>query len=74
HNISTLILNSSAEKMSAGFDGSVLLLQDGPGHTSLAAPSLCTYSHIAAYFVNGTLLARRTVCPVDAELFPDSTS
>ncbi|KAJ6462623.1 TAP-like protein-domain-containing protein [Mycena sanguinolenta] len=63
-----------AEKMSAGFDGSVLLLQDGPGHTSLAAPSLCTYSHIAAYFVNGTLPARGTICPVDAELFPDSTS
>ncbi|KAJ6459217.1 TAP-like protein-domain-containing protein [Mycena sanguinolenta] len=59
-----------AEKMSAGFDGSVLLLQDGPGHTSLAAPSLCTYSHIAAYFVNGTLPVRGTVCPVDAELFP----
>ncbi|KAJ6454993.1 TAP-like protein-domain-containing protein, partial [Mycena sanguinolenta] len=63
-----------AEKMSAGFDGSVLLLQEGPGHTSLAAPSLCTYSHIAAYFVNGTLPVRGTICPVDAELFPDSTS
>ncbi|KAJ6503725.1 TAP-like protein-domain-containing protein, partial [Mycena sanguinolenta] len=64
-----------AEKMSAGFDGSVLLLQDGPGcHTSLAAPSLCTYSHIAAYFVNGTLPARGIVCPVDAELFPDPSN
>ncbi|KAJ6455252.1 TAP-like protein-domain-containing protein [Mycena sanguinolenta] len=52
-----------AEKMSAGFDGSVLLLQDGPGHTSLTAPSLCTYSHIAAYFVNGTLPASGTICP-----------
>ncbi|KAJ6453382.1 hypothetical protein C8R45DRAFT_847192, partial [Mycena sanguinolenta] len=69
-----LKMNSSAEKMSAGFDGSVLLLQDGPGHTSLAAPSLCTYAHIAAYFVNGTLPAIGTVCAVDAELFPDSTS
>ncbi|KAF7337319.1 Abhydrolase-4 domain-containing protein [Mycena sanguinolenta] len=65
---------ASAQKMSAGFDGSVLLTQDSPGHTSLVAPSLCTFSHIAAYFVNGTLPAKGTVCSVDAELFPDPSN
>ncbi|KAF8191048.1 hypothetical protein K438DRAFT_1591703, partial [Mycena galopus ATCC 62051] len=39
-----------------------------------AAPSLCTSSHIAAYFVNGTLPERGTVCSVDLELFPDPSN
>ncbi|KAF7333749.1 Abhydrolase-4 domain-containing protein [Mycena venus] len=64
----------SAEKMSAGFDGSVLLLQDSPGHTSFAAASLCTFSHIASYFINGTLPEKGTVCSVDMELFPDPSN
>jgi hypothetical protein len=42
-------------------------------HTSLVAPSLCTYGHFRAYFVNGTLPAPGTVCPVDVELFPSAS-
>ncbi|KAK6981586.1 Abhydrolase-4 domain-containing protein [Favolaschia claudopus] len=63
-------------KMSSGFAGSVLLTQDSPGHASLSAPSSCTMSHVAAYFVNGTLPAKDTVCSVDAtaELFPRANS
>ncbi|KAK7036366.1 Abhydrolase-4 domain-containing protein [Favolaschia claudopus] len=63
-------------KMSSGFAGSVLLTQDSPGHASLSAPSSCTMSHVAAYFVNGTLPAKDTVCSVDAtaELFPSANS
>ncbi|KAK7036364.1 TAP-like protein-domain-containing protein [Favolaschia claudopus] len=59
-------------KMSSDFAGSVLLTQDSPGHASIVAPSSCTASHVAAYFVNGTLPAKDTVCSIDstAQLFP----
>ncbi|KAJ7921988.1 TAP-like protein-domain-containing protein [Mycena leptocephala] len=52
------------------FPGSVVLTQDSIGHTSIVSPSLCTYRHFRTYFVNSTLPAPGTVCPVDAELFP----
>ncbi|KAF8193632.1 hypothetical protein K438DRAFT_1761767 [Mycena galopus ATCC 62051] len=58
-----------ALKTSEAFPGSVVLTQDSAGHTSPVAPSLCTYGYFRAYFVNGTLPAPWTVCPVDAELF-----
>ncbi|KAK6971968.1 Abhydrolase-4 domain-containing protein [Favolaschia claudopus] len=66
--------HANGVKVSKGFAGSVLLTQDSPGHCSVAAPSTCTFSHIAAYFVNGTLPAADTICPVDsdAELFPSA--
>jgi hypothetical protein len=38
-------------------------------HTSTSAPSLCTINHFRQYFVNGTLPAPGTVCPVDVTLF-----
>ncbi|KAJ7921954.1 Alpha/Beta hydrolase protein [Mycena leptocephala] len=56
-------------KTQAGFPGSVLLTQDGPGHTSLSAPSLCTIGYFRQYFLNGILPPPGTVCPVDATLF-----
>ncbi|KAK6969455.1 Abhydrolase-4 domain-containing protein [Favolaschia claudopus] len=76
-----VISNSVAEfhdsgvKVSQRFTGSVLLTQDSPGHTSIGAPSTCTWSHVVAYLVNGTLPASETVCPVaeGAELFPTQT-
>jgi hypothetical protein len=43
-------------------------------HTSLTAPSLCTHGYLRQYFLNGTLPQAGTVCAVDAELFPASSS
>ncbi|KAJ7072971.1 TAP-like protein-domain-containing protein [Mycena amicta] len=63
-----------AQKVSTVFPGSVLLTQDSGGHTSLAAPSSCTHGALAAYFQNGTLPAVGTVCPVDVEMFPSTTT
>ncbi|KAF7360125.1 hypothetical protein MVEN_00740900 [Mycena venus] len=60
-----------AKKMSTAFPESVVLTQDCPGHTSLAAPSLCTWGYIRQYFLNGTLPDEGTVCPVLGSLFPD---
>ncbi|KAH9854634.1 TAP-like protein-domain-containing protein [Lenzites betulinus] len=48
-----------------------LLVQNGPGHTSLALPSLCKAQVLQAYFANDTLPAVGTVCQVDASPFPD---
>ncbi|KAJ7909251.1 Alpha/Beta hydrolase protein, partial [Mycena leptocephala] len=55
---------AAALKVQAGFPGSVLFTQDSPGHTSTSAPSLCTINHFRQYFLNGTLPAPGTVCPV----------
>ncbi|KAJ7597919.1 TAP-like protein-domain-containing protein [Mycena floridula] len=62
----------AAVKTSSGFNNSVVLVQDGAGHTSLAANSLCTAGYIAAYFANGTLPANGTVCPIEDKLFGSS--
>ncbi|KAL1948533.1 hypothetical protein VTO73DRAFT_12608 [Trametes versicolor] len=56
-----------------GNDSARLLVQNGPGHTSLALPSLCTAQVLRAYFANGTLPAEGTVCQVDASPFPTET-
>ncbi|KAF8896782.1 hypothetical protein CPB84DRAFT_1848140 [Gymnopilus junonius] len=50
--------------------GSVVLVQDSPGHTSFTSPSECTLGYVQQYFQNGTLPPAGTVCPVTAELFP----
>ncbi|KAJ7799978.1 TAP-like protein-domain-containing protein [Mycena olivaceomarginata] len=60
----------AANKMSHGFNGSVVLTQDSAGHCSLSGPSICTQKHIRRYFLNGTLPAPGTVCAVDAPPFP----
>ncbi|KAJ7289728.1 hypothetical protein C8J57DRAFT_1046680 [Mycena rebaudengoi] len=65
---------SRALKAQAGFPGSVLLTQDGPGHTSLSAPSLCTVGYFRQYFLNGILPPPGTVCSVDATLFGASAN
>ncbi|KIM37584.1 hypothetical protein M413DRAFT_448385 [Hebeloma cylindrosporum] len=61
---------AGAKKTAKQFPGSVVLTQDGLGHTSFASPSPCTIAHVQAYFQNGTLPAVDTVCPVAATLFP----
>ncbi|KAJ6569125.1 TAP-like protein-domain-containing protein [Mycena capillaripes] len=65
---------AGAFKTSKAFPGSVVLTQDSVGHTSTAAPSLCTFGYFRAYFINGTLPAPGTVCPVNAELFQSSSN
>ncbi|KAJ7111239.1 TAP-like protein-domain-containing protein [Mycena epipterygia] len=65
---------AGAMKTAKAFPGSALLTQDAVGHTSLTAPSMCTFSYFRQYFVNGTLPPPGTVCSVDAELFPDSSA
>ncbi|KAJ7660271.1 TAP-like protein-domain-containing protein [Mycena polygramma] len=66
--------HAGALQTSEAFPGSVVLTQDCVGHTSLVAPSLCSYGHFKAYFLNGTLPAPGAVCPVDADLFPSSSA
>ncbi|KAJ7083144.1 TAP-like protein-domain-containing protein [Mycena belliarum] len=61
---------SGAQKMSTGFEGSVVLTQDSPGHCSISGPSICTQKHIRQYFLNGLLPEPGTVCPVIASPFP----
>ncbi|KAJ6558045.1 TAP-like protein-domain-containing protein [Mycena capillaripes] len=62
---------SGAKKMSKAFPGSVVLTQDCTGHTSMAAPSPCTWGYVREYFYNGTLPEKGTVCPVLGSPFPD---
>ena len=54
-----------AKKMAKGFEGAVALIQDSPGHCSLAAPSNCTVSYVRQYFQTGVLPKEGTVCPAD---------
>ncbi|VDB83327.1 unnamed protein product [Peniophora sp. CBMAI 1063] len=61
---------SGAEKMSALFPGSGLLVQNATGHTSFSATSICTLGTVAQYIANGTLPAAGTVCQVDSTPFP----
>ncbi|TFK35062.1 TAP-like protein-domain-containing protein [Crucibulum laeve] len=61
----------AAKKMSRGFNGSVVLTQDSPGHCSLSAPSLCTQQHIRDYFQTGALPKAGTICSVEASPFPE---
>ncbi|KAJ7024701.1 TAP-like protein-domain-containing protein [Mycena alexandri] len=72
--IDPVTAHASAVKTSMAFPGSVVLTQDSVGHTSLVAPSQCTFGHFKAYFVNGTLPAPGTVCSVEAELFPSGSN
>ncbi|KAF7875269.1 hypothetical protein EAF04_002441 [Stromatinia cepivora] len=55
----------SALSNAQGFPGSIVLTQNSYGHTSLTAPSICTAKIIRAYFQEGALPDRGTVCEVD---------
>ncbi|KAF9020091.1 alpha/beta-hydrolase [Hymenopellis radicata] len=54
-------------------ESSVLLIQDGPGHCSVAMQSLCTLKTIRNYYA-GILPENGTVCGVDNPTFPDPDS
>ncbi|KAI0672369.1 TAP-like protein-domain-containing protein [Trametes maxima] len=53
-------------------NSSRLLVQDSPGHCSLALPSICTVKALRAFFANGLLPAEGTICGVDASPFPQT--
>ncbi|KAI2615316.1 alpha/beta-hydrolase [Hypoxylon sp. NC1633] len=67
-NVAPLI---SARNNSQGFPGSVVLVQNSYGHTSLSAASTCTAGYIRAYFQNGTLPKPGTTCEPDYYPFED---
>ncbi|KAI9713977.1 MAG: hypothetical protein M1820_000707 [Bogoriella megaspora] len=52
----------SAQNMSTGFEGSVVLEQHSYGHTSLSQPSLCTAKVIQTYFQTGELPPKGKKC------------
>ncbi|XXH02152.1 hypothetical protein Hte_008520 [Hypoxylon texense] len=68
-NVAPLI---SARNNSEGFPGSVVLVQNSYGHTSLSAASSCTAGYIKAYFQNGTLPEPGTTCEPDYYPFEDT--
>jgi len=59
----------SAVNASAGFEGSVVLVQNGYGHCSFGQPSLCTVTAIRKYMRDGTVPVNGTVCEPSAPLF-----
>ncbi|KAJ7795162.1 Alpha/Beta hydrolase protein [Mycena olivaceomarginata] len=59
-----------AVKTVEAFPGSALLTVDSPGHTSTAVPSTCVHEYLRAYFRNGTLPTKGTVCTPDSPIFP----
>ncbi|KAI1505989.1 Alpha/Beta hydrolase protein [Biscogniauxia marginata] len=67
-NITPLV---SARNNSEGFPGSVVLVQNSYGHTSLSAASTCTAGYIHSYFQNGTLPAPSTSCEPDIYPFDE---
>ncbi|KAJ7579876.1 Alpha/Beta hydrolase protein [Mycena floridula] len=50
-------------------NSSILVIQDGPGHCSLAMPSLCTVKLALEYFAD-EMPTNGTICPVEAPTFP----
>lgn len=61
-----------AKKMAKGFEGAVALIQDSPGHCSIAAPSNCTMAYVRQYFQSGALPPHGTVCAADEMPFGDA--
>ncbi|KAK0632674.1 TAP-like protein-domain-containing protein, partial [Immersiella caudata] len=59
----------SARNNSAGFPGSVVLVQNSYGHTSLAAASRCTAGRVREYFREGKMPLAGTVCEGDGVPF-----
>ncbi|KLO10632.1 hypothetical protein SCHPADRAFT_916291 [Schizopora paradoxa] len=64
-----LIGNTAANKMSKDFEGSVVLTQNTSGHCSISGTSLCTHKAIRAYFQNGTLPEKGTICEAESQIF-----
>ncbi|KEF52561.1 uncharacterized protein A1O9_11404 [Exophiala aquamarina CBS 119918] len=56
----------SAQNVSQGYEGSVVLEVNGYGHASINLPSKCTLETVSAYWVNGIMPEPGKVCQVDA--------
>ncbi|KLO10605.1 alpha/beta-hydrolase [Schizopora paradoxa] len=52
-------------------DSSALLVQNSPGHCSLALGSLCTLKTVQKYYDSGELPSEGTICETDEVPFPD---
>jgi pimeloyl-ACP methyl ester carboxylesterase len=62
---------ADGKAMARTLGNSRLLAMDGDGHTaSYAANSACVDDAVTAYFVDGTLPAKGTVCQQEKEAFP----
>ncbi|KAI4718623.1 hypothetical protein E4T48_05131 [Aureobasidium sp. EXF-10727] len=59
----------NAFKMADRFKDSVVLVQDSPGHASLAAYSKCTTQYVRQYFTTGKLPQHNTTCQSDEKPF-----
>ena len=55
----------SAQNMSAGFEGAVVLENDAVGHATLNYPNSCIASHIITYWLNGTMPSEGTLCEAE---------
>lgn len=55
----------SAQSVLGRYQGARLLVQNSRGHSTFAAPSLCTARHVRGYFVDGTVPEEGMVCEVD---------
>jgi hypothetical protein len=62
---------SAARQMSGLFEGSGVVVVDGPGHGHTEAPSDCANQAIAAYSENGTVPTEELLCEtsVDADFY-----
>lgn len=55
----------SAQNMSAGFEGAVVLENDAVGHSASSYPNSCIASHVLGYWLNGTLPSEGTLCEAE---------
>lgn len=62
-----------AQSVLGRYQGARLLVQNSRGHSTFAAPSLCTARHVRAYFVDGTVPEEGMVCEVDELPFVGDT-
>lgn len=62
----------SARNNSVAFHGSIVLVQNSYGHTSLAAASSCTARAVRSYFREGVMPAEGTVCEADGMPFGEA--
>jgi hypothetical protein len=63
----------SARNMSSGFEGAIILENDGVGHGAFSFPTTCLAKHIMAYWVNGTMPAEGTICNAEFGAFEKKT-
>ncbi|KAF8314514.1 alpha/beta-hydrolase [Clavulina sp. PMI_390] len=61
---------ANAKQVNEYLPDSRLIVQDGPGHCSLAQTSLCTGKVLREYFIDGKLPPNGKICPVTEILFP----